>query len=80
MTTMSVLRLSYRYFSAGLAARLWQRWRRCVIGPYCEVSDGMFNVAGYELMGLVAASFIFTAIAVSALGTHSLIPNLGRRR
>ena len=44
--------------------------------PTAEVSDGMFNVAGYELMGLVAAGFIFTAITVSALGTHSLIPNL----
>ena len=48
--------------------------------PTAEVSDGMFNVAGYELMGLVAAGFIFTAITVSALGTHSLIQIRRRRR
>ena len=44
--------------------------------PTAQISDGMFNVAGYQQMGFVAAGFIFVAITVSALGTHGLIPNL----
>ena len=69
--------LSYRYFFGWSGGTLMATVATLMLlVPTDEVSDGMFNVAGYELMGLVAAGFIFTAIAVSALGTHSLIPNL----
>lgn len=44
--------------------------------PTAQISDGMFNVAGYQQMGVLAAGVIFVAIMVSALGTHRIIPNL----
>jgi Na+/melibiose symporter-like transporter len=69
--------LSYRYFFGWTGGTIMATVATLVLlVPTAEVSDGMFNVAGYQQMGLVAASFIFVAILTSALGTHSLIPHL----
>ena len=44
--------------------------------PTPEISNGMFNVDGFNQMGLLGASLIFLVVIGSALGTHSFIPNL----
>lgn len=44
--------------------------------PTDEISNGMFNVAGFNQMGLLGASLIFVVVIGSALGTHNFIPNL----
>ena len=40
------------------------------------IPNGQFNPEAYSLYGMIAASVIFTAIMVSAIGTHSRIPYL----
>lgn len=40
------------------------------------IADGRFNRDSYELMGIIASTLIFVSILVSALGTHSRIPQL----
>jgi Na+/melibiose symporter-like transporter len=40
------------------------------------IADGRFNRASYEIMGVIASLFIFTAIIVSVIGTRSRIPYL----
>ena len=44
--------------------------------PTDEISNGMFNVEGFNKMGLLGASLMFLVIISSALGTHGFIPNL----
>lgn len=69
--------LSYRYFFGWSGGTLMATVATLVLlVPTAEVSDGMFNIAGYHQMGFVAAAFIFLAIMTSALGTHGLIPHL----
>tara|TARA_B100001057_G_scaffold152951_1_gene153115 strand:+ start:1196 stop:2650 length:1455 start_codon:yes stop_codon:yes gene_type:complete len=69
--------LSFRYFFGWSGGTLMATIATLVLlVPTADISDGMFNVAGYQQMGVVAAGFIFVAIMASALGTHSLIPNL----
>jgi len=69
--------LSYRYFFGWSGGTIMATVATLVLlVPTAQISDGMFNVAGYQQMGFVAAGFIFVAITVSALGTHGLIPNL----
>ena len=69
--------LSYRYFFGWSGGTLMATVATLVLlVPTAEVSDGMFNIAGYHQMGFVAAAFIFVAIMTSALGTHGLIPHL----
>ena len=69
--------ISYRYFFGwtggtlmGAAATIF------LLVPTETISNGMFNVAGYGQVGVVAACAIFVAIMVSAMGTHSAIPEL----
>ncbi len=70
--------LSYRYFFGWTGGTLMATFALSVLlTPSAEgAKDGMFNVDGYSAMGLVAASVIFMAIMVSALGTHHHIPHL----
>ena len=69
--------LSFRYFFGWTGGTAMATVATLVLlVPTAAISDGMFNVAGYHQMGFVAAGFIFVAIMVSALGTHSLIPKL----
>ena len=69
--------LSYRYFFGWSGGTIMATVATLVLlVPTAQISDGMFNVAGYQQMGFVAAGFIFVAITVSALGTHGLIPHL----
>ena len=44
--------------------------------PTDEIANGMFNVEGFNQMGLLGASLVFLVIVGSSLGTHSSIPNL----
>ena len=44
--------------------------------PTPEISNGMFNVEGFNQMGLLGGSLIFVVVVGSALGTHGFIPNL----
>ena len=69
--------LSYRFFFGWSGGTIMATVATLVLlVPTADISDGMFNIAGYQQMGFVAAGFIFVAIMVSALGTHRLIPNL----
>ena len=69
--------LSYRYFF-GWSGGTLMGWFALtfLLVPTATISNGMFNVAGFGEMGFVASCAIFVAIMVSALGTHSFIPNL----
>lgn len=40
------------------------------------IPDGRFNRDAYQIYGIIGSAAIFIAIMVSALGTHSQIPNL----
>jgi len=69
--------LSYRYFfgwSGGISLTVVAYtffFRETEAFPV-----GLMNPEGYQTYGLVAAVIIFTAILVSALGTHDRIPTL----
>ena len=39
-------------------------------------TDGRFNPASYEILGIVGSVLIFTSVLVSAIGTHGQIPYL----
>ena len=69
--------LSYRFFFGWSGGTLMGACTSYyLLVPTNEYSHGIFNVAGYGQMGLVAALIMFTAIMTSAIGTHNLIPNL----
>lgn len=69
--------LSYRYFFGWTGGTLMATFALAyLLVPTEDVPSGMFNVAGYGQMGLVASSVIFLAIMISAMGTHSRIPYL----
>ncbi|MEL7540072.1 MAG: MFS transporter, partial [Pseudomonadota bacterium] len=67
----------YRYFCAwvgGLAIQVM------LFAVFLEPSEGdaqgFQHIPGWNMYGLVAACAIFSAIAITALGTHHRIPNL----
>jgi Na+/melibiose symporter-like transporter len=69
--------LSYRYFFAwvgGLAIQLTAF--AVLLKPDATHSVGQLNPVGYGHYGVLAAIVMFTAIIVSAAGTHSRIPTL----
>ena len=69
--------LSYRYFFGWAGGALMGSFALAfLLVPTEEIANGMFNVDGFSRMGLVASLFMFLAILVSALGTHSFIPRL----
>ncbi len=69
--------LSYRYFFGWTGGTLMATFALAyLLVPTDEIPSGMFNIEGYGRMGLVAASIIFLAIMVSAIGTHNRIPYL----
>lgn len=69
--------MSLRYFFAwfgGLSIQILLFWFLLVPTP--EIPVGVFNVAGWNTYGAVAAVCIFLAVLVCAAGTHRHIPNL----
>ena len=69
--------LSYRYFFGWSGGTLMATFALAVyLVPTATISNGMFNVAGFAQFGATAASVIFLAIMVSAVGTHRHIPHL----
>ena len=69
--------LSYRYFFGWAGGALMGSFALAfLLVPTEEIANGMFNVDGFNRMGLVASLFMFLAIMISALGTHSFIPRL----
>ncbi|MEM6708831.1 MAG: MFS transporter [Pseudomonadota bacterium] len=69
--------LSFRYFfgwTGGLAMVAFAL--AFLLVPTETISNGFFNLEGFSRYGVIAASVIFTAIMISALGTHSFIPYL----
>jgi Na+/melibiose symporter-like transporter len=69
--------LSYRFFFAwvgGLTVNLLAY--KVFLQPDATHSVGQLNPAGYGHYGLAAAVIMFTAIVVSAAGTHRHIPHL----
>jgi glycoside/pentoside/hexuronide:cation symporter, GPH family len=69
--------MSLRYFFAwvgGLAIQVM------LFGMFLEASEGdpqgFFHIPGWNTYGLVAASTMFAAILITALGTHHRIPHL----
>ncbi len=69
--------MSLRYFFAwfgGLSIQILLFWFLLVPTP--EIQIGVFNVAGWNTYGMVAAGCIFTAVLICAAGTHRHIPNL----
>lgn len=69
--------LSYRYFFGWAGGTLMGFYALTyLLVPTTEISNGLFNIAGYGKMGLASSIVIFTAIITSAMGTHSFIPKL----
>jgi len=72
--------LSYRFFFGwwgGLAMTVLAYG--VFLQPDAEHPTGVLNPEGYGRYGLVASLVLFTAIVVSAVGTHSTIPRLRQR-
>lgn len=67
--------LSYRYFFGWRGATLMATFAlTTLLVPTETIENGMFNIEGFGQFGLAAAIVIFTAIMLSATGTHSRIP------
>ncbi len=68
--------ISYRYFFGWTGGNAMSVLMFVALFPAFSTAatpSGQFNRDAYELYGLVAAGLIFTAIVISALGTHSRI-------
>ena len=69
--------LSYRYFFGWTGGTLMGAVATIfILVPTATISNGMFNVEGHGQVGAIAATVIFLAIMISALGTHKMIPDL----
>ena len=69
--------LSYRYFFGWTGGTLMGAFATIfILIPTATTSNGMFNVEGHGQVGAIAATVIFLAIMISALGTHKMIPDL----
>ena len=69
--------LSYRYFFGWTGGTLMGAFATIfILVPTATISNGMFNVEGHGQVGAIAATVIFLAIMISALGTHRMIPDL----
>ena len=69
--------LSYRYFFGWTGGTLMGAFASIfILVPTATISNGMFNVEGHGQVGAIAATVIFLAIMISALGTHKMIPDL----
>ena len=69
--------LSYRYFFGWTGGTLMGALATIfILVPTATISNGMFNVEGHGQVGAIAATVIFLAIMISALGTHKMIPDL----
>lgn len=69
--------LSYRYFFGWTGGTLMATFAlTTLLVPTETIENGMFNIEGFGQFGLAAAIVIFTAIMLSATGTHSRIPYL----
>ncbi len=69
--------LSYRYFFGWSGGTIMAAFATAyLLVPTETITNGMLNPEGYGYMGLAAAAVIFTAIVVSAGGTHHMIPHL----
>ena len=69
--------LSYRYFFGWTGGTLMGAFATIfILVPTATISNGMFNVEGHGQVGAIAATVIFLAIMISALGTHKTIPDL----
>ena len=69
--------LSYRYFFGWTGGTLMGAFATIfILVPTVTIANGMFNVEGHGQVGAIAATVIFLAIMISALGTHKMIPEL----
>ena len=69
--------VSYRFFFAWAGGTFMGFYALTyLLVPTDEVSNGLFNLDGFGQMGLISSMVIFISIMVSALGTHSFIPQL----
>ena len=69
--------LSFRYFYGWAGGTLMATFVNIVLlAPTADDPQGIFNVAGYGQMGLVASCVMFTVIVITAIGTHRFIPHL----
>ncbi|MEM9571293.1 MAG: MFS transporter [Pseudomonadota bacterium] len=71
--------MSFRYFFAWVGGLAVQVMLFMVfLKPSEGDPQGFFHIPGWNIYGLVGASSIFTAILITALGTHHRIPMLMR--
>jgi len=73
--------LSFRYFFGWAGGNIMTVITFAAIFPAFATAaypNGQFNPDAYPAYALVAASLMFAAILISALGTHSYIPHLRR--
>ena len=71
--------LSFRYFFGWVGGNAMTVSAFLFIFPAfvtASAGNGQFNPEAYETYGMIGAGVIFTAIMVSALGTHRFIPKL----
>ncbi|HAY06959.1 MAG TPA: MFS transporter [Hyphomonas sp.] len=69
--------MSFRYFFGwfgGLTIQILLF--RYLLVPTEEIPIGVFNIAGWNTYGTIAAVCIFTCVLICAAGTHSHIPHL----
>ena len=71
--------LSFRYFFGWFGGNALTVAAFLLIFPAfvtATFANGQFNADAYQTYGLIGSIVIFAAIMISALGTHSYIPNL----
>ena len=71
--------MSFRYYFAWTGGNLMSVLMFGALFPLfatAAIPNGQFNREAYAVYGLIASGLIFLSIMVSALGTHSRIPNL----
>ncbi|MEM1197291.1 MAG: MFS transporter [Pseudomonadota bacterium] len=71
--------LSFRYFFGWAGGNAMTVSAFLIIFPAfvtAEIPNGQFNLEAYKTYGMIGAGVIFSAIMISALGTHRYIPKL----
>ncbi|MEL6486689.1 MAG: MFS transporter [Pseudomonadota bacterium] len=71
--------LSFRYFFGWVGGNALTVSAFLIIFPAfvtADIANGQFNPDAYKTYGMIGAGVIFSAIMISALGTHRFIPRL----
>lgn len=70
-TSLQTYRLFFGWTGGSLMSIMMFKW---LLQPTAEFPVGMLNRDGYATYGIISSLLIFSAIMISAIGTHSRIP------